>query len=124
MIMKNAIYFAIFLYFLRKVFRRVLPVASGAPWMVLWLLRYDDDPSDRDRYVTIYEGHSMMAACWTRDTMIKQDWAKDCILLCRKGQERDIRKLDLEEDFSEIYDLMDDTCADELTDIHRRAMEL
>ena len=124
MIMKNAIYFAIFLYFLRKVCRRVLPVDSGAPWMVLWLLRYDDDPGPLDRYVRVYEGHSMLAACWARDTMIRQDWAKDFILLCRKGQERDIRQLDIEEDLTEICDLMDDTCAEELADIHRRAMKL
>lgn len=124
MIMKNAMYFAIFLYFLRKMFRRLLPVDSGAPWMVLWLLRYDDDPGPRDRYVKVYEGHSMLAACWTRDTMIRQEWVKDCILLCRKGQERDIRQLDIENDFSEIYDIMDDTCVEELADIHRRAMEL
>jgi hypothetical protein len=56
--------------------------------------------------------------------MIRQEWAKDCILLCRKGQEREIRQLDIEADFSEIYDIMDDTCAEELADIHRRAMEL
>ena len=59
----------------------------------------------------------MLAACWARDTMIRQDWAKDFILLCRKGQERDIRQLDIEEDLTEICDLMDDTCAEELADI-------
>lgn len=122
--LKNAIYFAIFLYFLRKVCRRVLPVASGAPWMVLWLMRYDDDNGPRDRYVKVYEGHSMLAACWARDAMIRQEWVKDFILLCRKGQERDIRQLDIEDDFSEISDLMDSECAEELADIHRRAMEL
>lgn len=122
--MRRAVYCAIIIYFLRKVMRRLLPVDSSAPWMVLWLLRYDDEPGPRDRYISVYEGPSALAAEWARSTMIRQDWARDCIVLCRKGQQRNIRILDLEDDFYEVYDLMDDTCADELADIHRRAMEL
>jgi len=123
--MKNAVYFAIFLYFLRKVMWRLLPVASGTPWVVLWLLRYEDEPgSTRDRYVRVYEGHSAVAAGWARDTMILNDWNREFIVLCRKGQQRDIRILDLQDDFSEIYDLMDEFSADELRDIAQKARSI
>ena len=104
--------------------RRLLPVDSNAPWMVLWLLRYDDEPGPRDRYIRVYEGPSALAAEWARSTMIRQDWARDCIVLCRKGQQRNIRILDLQEDFSEIYDLMDSECADELVDIYEDARNM
>ena len=120
--MRNAIYFAIFLYFLRKVFRRVLPVASGAPWMVLWLVNGADKPGPNYSYIRVYEGPSPIVARWVKEKMVRQDWNAEYIFVLRKGQERDIRILDMEEDFSDIYDLVDDECVDELREIAREAM--
>ena len=119
--MKNAMYFAIFLYFLRKVFHRVLPVDTGATWEVLWLLLDDDTPTHRDRYIRIYNGPSPIIAWWVRERMLRHGWSADYVFVYRKGQERNIRILDLDEDFSEIYDLMDEDCADELREIAREA---
>ena len=119
--MKKAVYIAIIIYFLRKVMRRLLPVDSGAPWEVLWLLNDTGNPGPNDSYIRVYEGPSPIVAWWVKEKMIRQDWNAEYIFVLRKGQERDIRILDMEEDFNEIYDLMHSECAVELRDIAREA---
>ena len=119
--MKYAVYISILLYFIRKMVCRLLPVDSGAPWEVLWLLNDTGTPSPKDRYIKVYEGTSPIVAWWAREKMVRQDWNPEYIFVLRKGQERDIRILDLEADFSEIYDLVSDECVDELRDIAREA---